>query len=79
MKIRGGQTNNLIEQALIGKINEENIQSNINEIGLAFVSSGDAENDFRFKYKEELQECISKNNCTQVDQILQNLGNIICH
>lgn len=75
MKIRRGQTDNLIEQKLLEKINDENLHSKIDEILLSLVSSGNANDNIRFKYKEEWKECISTSNCSKVDQLLLELGN----
>ena len=47
MKIKGGQTNNLIEQALIRKMNKEHIHSKIEEIGLSFFISGHTTIEFQ--------------------------------
>ena len=74
MKIRGGQTNNLIEQALIRKMNKEHIHSKIGEIGLSFIISGHATIEFKIGYSDQLAKCISSSNCTEIDGILLELG-----
>ena len=74
MKIRRGQTNNLIEQSLIRKMNKENIHSKIGEIGLSFLISGHATNEFKTGYSDQLEKCISSFNCTEIDEILLRLG-----
>ena len=74
MKIRGGQANNLIEQGLIRKMNKEHIYSKMEEIGLLFSISGHATIEFKTGYSNQLAKCISSSNCTEIDEILLELG-----
>ena len=75
VKIRNGQAHNLIEQALLKKLDEEHLHSNMEEISLTYSDQSYANTEH--KYSSEVQECFLKENCTKFDNVLKEIGNMI--